>query len=183
MSEARTERPLGVIFLTCPVEDGRRILQSVRQRWGGHRFTVYLRDEHREALAVELEGMELLRDKPTGSRLGFLRSLRARRYDLAVMAWQGHPEFNRMKVVGMFSGAAERHVYNENFDSFTIESGKNPIWIQHLKWRLGALGRGPGAAPLRTLVQLYRNTLGALLGFLRVAALFGWLRVRRVLAG
>lgn len=180
MPEAKaTGAPQGVIFLTCPEGFARAMLRSVRSRWGDHRFTVYLRDTYREALAEELAGMELHRDKPSGGRLRFLSKLRAKRFDLAVMAWQGDPTFNRMKLVGALCGARERHVYNENLDSFAIEGGKNPIWIQHVKWRLRARSSGPRGLPFAGALRLYQRTFGALIGFLSTSLRFAWLRLRR----
>ncbi|MBK9384696.1 MAG: hypothetical protein IPN34_07775 [Planctomycetes bacterium] len=155
------------------------MLRSIRMRWGGHRFTVYLRDAYRESLAEELAGMELHRDKPTGGRLRFLKRLRAERFDLAVMAWQGAPEFNRMKLVGVLCGAKERHVYNENLDSFTIEGGENPIWLQHVKWRIRARSSGPRGLPFAGLLRFYQRTLGLLFGVLATTLRFTWLRLRR----
>lgn len=179
MADEVPSGPRAVIFLTCPEEYARAMLRSVRMRWGGHRCTVYLRDAYREALAAELEGMELHRDKPSGGRLRFLKALRAQRFDLAVMAWQGDPAYNRMKVVGLLCGAKERHVYNENLDSFTIESGENPIWLQHVKWRLRARSSGPRGMPFAGLLRLYQRSFGWLFGGLAIALRFAWLRLRR----
>ncbi len=179
MADPNPSAPKGVVFLTCPEPFARSMLRSIRMRWGGHRFTVYLRDAYREPLAEELAGMELLRDKPSGGRLRFLKRLRAERYDLAVMAWQGDPEFNRMKLVGVLCGAKERHVYNENLDSFTIEGGENPIWLQHVKWRIRARSSGPRGMPFGGVLRVYQRTVGLLIGVLTTGLRFAWLRVRR----
>lgn len=179
MSDQVPQQRRAVIFLTCPESFAKAMLRSVRMRWGDHHFTVYLRDAYREPLAAELEGMELHRDKPTGGRIGFVRRMRAKKYDLAVMAWQGDPEFNRMKLVGVLSGARERNVYNENLDSFMIESGENPYWLQHVKWRMRSRSAGPSGMPLSGFLRFYQRTLGALIGGLTTCLRFAWLRVRR----
>lgn len=174
------KQPHGVIFLTCPPEFGRGMLERVLHQFPHHRWTVYLRDEHREALASQLEGLELHRDKPTGSRLRFLWEIRQRHYALAVCAWQGESCFNRMKLVALLSGAARKLVFNENLDRFELRWERNPIWLRHLKWRLRGVRRST-ALPFGNLLKLYTWTLGLALGSLRIWWSFVRYQARRLM--
>lgn len=155
--------PRGVIFLTAPLELSRRVLEHVTARFPGTDWTVYHRADQTGGLADLLDGLEAHVDKPAGSKWAFLRGIRAGRYDLAVVVWGGHKSYDRMKLVAMCSGARQILVYNENVDSFAIESGPDPVWLQHVRWRLS--NRPRKVVPLGVWLVVYRWTIGWVVGW------------------
>ncbi|MCB9881479.1 MAG: hypothetical protein H6834_06780 [Planctomycetes bacterium] len=172
----------GVIFLTLPPDLGRGMLESAKMRFPDVQWTTYLRDEHREILGDHLAGMRLRRDKPDAGKLRFVREMRKEGYAIALVGWTGDPRFNRMKGVALLSGAAEKYVYNENLDSFRIEGGKNPVWLQHARWRLRSGRSRTGGVPLRRLLLCYKWTIGLLVGSLRLWVRTLVLQTRRSMA-
>jgi len=152
----------GVVFLTAPPDEGRAILASVRGRFPQVRWTVYFRASDRSALGDALAGTEPISDKPAGSRIDFVQSIRQRRFDLAIFAWTGHTDHNRMKLVGLLSGARHRIVYDHDIESFDLDDGVL-VWLRHVAWRL-SLG-------VRPILAMYKWTLG-----LAVAQCRFWLR-------
>lgn len=152
----------GVVFLTTPPELGREILADVRERFPDVGWTVYYRVTQREALADALDGLNALSDKPGGSKVAFLKGIREQRYDIAVIAWTRHHDYDRMKVVGLLSGAERHVIYNENLDSFDL-SPRDPTWVRHAQWRL-SMGRGVTPALVSGLFLLYKWTIGLVVG-------------------
>lgn len=162
----------GVIFLTAPLELSRLVLQHAMGRFHGTAWTVYHRADQTEGLADLLAGHEARIDKPSGSKLAFVRRIRSGRYDLAVVIWGGHRSYDRMKLVALGSAARQIFVYNENVDSFPIEGGSDPTWLRHVRWRLS--NRPRRVVPLSVWLAAYRWTIGWVVGWTLTA--FGALR-------
>lgn len=165
----------GAVFLTAPPEVGARIIENVRTRFPTTRWTLYLRANDASALASVLDGVEVISDKPTGSKIAFLRDIRRNRFDLAVIAWTGDRSHNKMKMVGLLGAARRYLIYNENIDSFYLDS-HDGIWWRHLRWRAsGGLALMP--ALMSSAIGLYKWTLGLVIGG---SWLVGRLAIRRL---
>ncbi len=167
----------GVVFLTTPADLGIAILADLRVRFPNVRWTVYYRVTQRDALGDALADLDARSDKPGGSKIAFIKDIRQQRYKIAVIAWTRHHDYDRMKVVGLLSGAERHVIYNENLESFDL-SPRDPTWVHHAQWRL-SMGRGVTPAFASLLFVVYKWTAGLAIGaLLRASQLFLW-RVRR----
>lgn len=174
MSEQAT--PRGAVFLTAPPALAGQILADVRRRHPTVAWTVYYRASESAELDAALRGVDARSDKPAGSKLAFLRQLRAQRFDLAVIAWTGHHHYDRMKVVGLLCGARRAIAYDEHLEAFAV-GGAGTAWLRHARWR-PSLG-GETSAWLVPLRAAYRWTLGSLLGGTWMLARLAWRRLQR----
>lgn len=148
-----------VAFLTG---DGADLLQpamAARTLLPGADLVLFVRDDDRATAQAAFPHAALRRDKPVGGKLAFIRSLRAERFDLTVVAWQGGERTQPMKVVALFCGGARTIVLDRRGRQRRIR------WWQPWTWA-GLLAQ----AVLRTdpmlmvaaLCALYRGSIGLL---------------------
>lgn len=159
----------GVVFLTAPPADAARILAAAASRFPDVRWTVVHRERDADdaRLGNALGEFEALSDKPSGSKLAFVRELRARRFGTAVVAWTGDAGFDRMKLVALLAGARRYLIYDERLESFALE-GASLLWIPHARVRVG-LGAHERSLLLSLVGALYKWTLGLAFGGARLA--------------
>ena len=154
------------VFCTTDVSLALRMLARVRQRWPACEWSVYAGARYHAAICAACPDVVLVDDKPPGSKLAFVRALRQARYQLAVVAWHGHPHLDRMKLVALMSGAHRLVGCDENMEIIVLERGCAGACIRHLRRRrrLGTL------SAMRLLVPVawgYRATLGWVVGLAR----------------
>ena len=73
----------GAVFLTGPPEIGCRVLDDVRRRYPAFEWVAYYRLTDHYSLGSALEGFEAINDKPAGSKVAFVRGIRAQRLPFA----------------------------------------------------------------------------------------------------
>lgn len=146
-----------VAFLTG---DGDALLQPaalVRAKLPDARLVLFCRDDDRAVVHAAFPDAELRRDKPVGGRLPFVRALRAERFDLAVVAWQGGDRTQPMKLVALLAGGARTIVIDRRGRQRQIR------WWQPWTWA-GLMAQAVvDADPMLivvTLCAVYRSTIG-----------------------
>ncbi|MEM7202876.1 MAG: hypothetical protein AAF628_21640 [Planctomycetota bacterium] len=158
-----------VAFLTAPPELGARVMQRAREHFDVDDWTAYYRASEAVGFGSAFDGVEALSDKPPGSKLAFLRLLRESRFDIGVVAWTGHHNYDRMKAVALLSGARKLVACNERLE-FVELAGWRLLWVRHARWR-PTLGDPHTPVPLVALRVAYKWTVGLAIGA-------GWLLLR-----
>ncbi|MEZ5964905.1 MAG: hypothetical protein R3F56_13780 [Planctomycetota bacterium] len=155
-----------LLVLSCLPEDAHRLAAATRRRWPEADLTVILRATHRQVCARELEGAELLDDKPQGSRRDFVRALRRQPFDHGVVAWTGSHSHWPSKLAFALARVRVREVATER-GLFAWSLGNI---VRHVLWRAkdpvhATAGMPAGLAwPLALPLACLRATVGALVG-------------------
>ncbi len=166
------------VFLTAPTEQARGLIERARVAHPDAELVAYYRATDRAQLGDALDHVRAVDDKPRGSRLAFLRAIRAERFAVAYVAWTGANCYDRMKVVALLSGA--RHL-------IAVDAGGQPmplrgmglLRLRRVRWR-PAFAAPQSTALSSVLILLYKWTLGLLLGAAWILARFVWWRwIRR----
>ena len=151
-----------IFFLTpAAAEQAPALFAAFRARVAADAaVTVVAGDADRARLRSELPGCVVLPDKPAGGRRAFVRDLRRRRFDVALVAWTGGETFQPMRLVALSAGARSVQVIDERGRWFAVR------W--HAPWPLlrHALRRLAGTKTdtlLRAAAALYRWSFGLLL--------------------
>jgi hypothetical protein len=117
-------------------------------------------DADRVRLRSELTGNAVVPDKPAGGKLAFVRELRRRRFDVALVAWTGGESFQPMRLVALLAGARSVQILDERGRWFAAR------WFAPWPLLCHALRRLAGAkidAFLRAFGWLYRWSIGLVL--------------------
>jgi hypothetical protein len=139
-------------------------------------LVVFARDEDRAAVLAALPGADVRRDKPAGGKLAFVRRLRAEKFDLAVVAWQGGERIQPMKIAALLIGARRTIVVDRRGRRSEVR------WLLPWTWFGPALRAGLATDPVLVVAAVcacYRATVGLLVGALRLFASEVVLRMRR----
>ncbi|HEU4419182.1 MAG TPA: hypothetical protein VFT55_09605, partial [Planctomycetota bacterium] len=134
--------------------------------------TVVAGDADRVRLRSELAGCAVVPDKPAGGKLAFVRELRRRRFDVALVAWTGGDLFQPMRLVALFAGARRVEIVDERGRWFRARWSAPWPLLGHALRRLGS---AKADAFLRALGWLYRWSIGLLLALPLLA--WRWLRL------
>lgn len=161
MSENRRQ---AILFASAPPWRAAELLTKVRQRWPDHDWTVCVKAHERGWLPPECPMVTLPRLRPG---LTAARRVRRGKFDVSIALWSGEKGYARLKVLHVGTPARERHVYNENLDSFQLLPGEeDPPWLRHVRWRLGRRQERSRIGLFGLAGRLYGATLGPVLGFL-----------------
>ncbi|MBK8095787.1 MAG: hypothetical protein IPK26_01685 [Planctomycetes bacterium] len=146
-----------VAFLTG---EGDALLQPAtiaRSRLPDAKLVLFVRDDDRAVAAAAFPDAELRRDKATGGKLAFVRALRAERFDLTVVAWQGGERTQPMKLVALLAGGVRTFVLDRRGRQRLIR------WWQPWTWAGLLLQAAMNTDPLLVVAALcaaYRMTIG-----------------------
>jgi hypothetical protein len=104
-----------IFFLTPAGPDGAHALfAAFRARVAADAaVTVIAGDRNRARLRSEFAGCAVVPDKPVGGKLAFVRELRRRRFDLALVAWTGGDSFQPMRLVALLAGARRVEILDD----------------------------------------------------------------------
>jgi hypothetical protein len=172
---------MNAIFFLTPAghDDAAALFAAFRARAGtGLAVTVVAGDADRARLRSELAGCSVVPDKPTGGKLAFVRELRRRRFDMALVAWTGGDFFQPMRLAALFAGARRVEVLDDRGRWFEARWSAPWSLCRH------ALRRLPSTrldTILRGLGGVYRWSIGLVLAL----PLLAWrcLRLPPVRAG
>jgi hypothetical protein len=163
-----------ICFVTPPAgQPAAGLIEAFRARVpAGAAVTVVAGNVDRIAAAAGFPGCEVLPDKPAGAKGAFVRELRRRRYDLALVAWTGGERIRPMRVVALVAGARRVLVLDERGRWF--EAGWSRPWSLsgHALRRLGGMKFDD---LLWLLAAVYRWTIGLALAWPLLA--WRWLRL------
>lgn len=135
------------------------LAQKLRSELPNARWTAYVRDDDRELLLPVLAGCDVRRDKPQGSKLQFLRALRAEQFDLVVVAWHGGERFPPLRAAALFAGATDAVAVDERGRHFAVRWWAPWTWAEHFVRRLG---QAKLLRLLRLCASLWRQSGGRL---------------------
>lgn len=158
------------LFATTGRPAAAELVRTVRARWPDAALVVFANDQDRAALQADTPGVAFRRDKPPGGKVSFVKSLRAERFDLVVVAWHGGERIQPLRVVALLLGCRAL-VFDERGRERTV------AWWQPWRWGAHLLRRGLCADALqvaRAAAMVYRWTLGAVLALV-------WLPLRALL--
>lgn len=155
-------RRRAVLFASTSPERAARVLDNVRRRWPDHDWTVCVKVQERTWCPAGCSVVPVPRGRPG---ITAVRRLRQSGFDLSVACWTGDKGYARLKSMHLLTPARERHVYNENIDSFELlHHERQPAWVRHIRWRFGSHGGQSSATLVGLARRLYRTTLGPVLG-------------------
>lgn len=123
------------------------------------RWTAFVRDDDRELLLPVLEGCDVRRDKPQGSKLRYMRALRREAFDLVVVAWHGGERFSPLRVAALLSGAKDVVAVDDRGRHVAVRWWAPWTWAEHFVRRLG---QAKLLRVLRLLATIWRATVGRL---------------------
>jgi hypothetical protein len=119
--------------------------------------TVVAGDQDRALWRSEFAGCEVVPDKPAGSKFAFVRELRRRRFDLALVAWTGGDRFRPMRLVALLAGARRVLVLDERGRWFAARGLWPWAMCRHALRRLAGT---KADTCLRGLAAVYRWSVG-----------------------
>ncbi|MGE3174341.1 MAG: hypothetical protein AB7O97_17055 [Planctomycetota bacterium] len=154
------------LFLTAELEPALALARRVRAEHAEAALVCFVRDEHREAVAAALPGVELRRDKPAGGKAAFVRALRRERFDLLVVAWHGGARFQPLRLVALVCGASRVVAVDERGKQMPVRWLAPQTWGGHAVRRLSAT---KAITALRLLAFAYRWTVGAAVAMVLLA--------------
>jgi hypothetical protein len=135
---------IGVLFLGRLDPHAEAAIDAARASLPAVEWTVVVAPQDAADALRRSAARDSLADKPTGSRLAALRSLRARRFDVAVLLWGGRPGEARLSMQGLLCGARRYRVFLPDAGLLPLHAGDRRIWSS--LWR--GLRRGPCAPDL-----------------------------------
>lgn len=145
------------MMLTTESEEALAMARRLRAGMPDADWTAFVRDDDRETLLPALIGCRICSDKPRGSKLSFLRDLRAQRFDVVFVAWHGGERPQPLKLVALCMGAKDVIACDVGGRSFSVRWWAPWTWAEHALRRLGQLRV---LRALRVCASLYRATLG-----------------------
>lgn len=145
------------IMLTTGGDDALQMVRRLRDGMPEAEWTAFVCDDDRETLLPALVGCVIRSDKPRGSKLGFLRGLRAQRFDVVFVAWQGGERPQPLKLAALACGAKDVVAVDEGGRSFAVRWWAPWTWAGHAVRRLGQLRV---LRALRLFANAYRATVG-----------------------
>lgn len=148
-----------VMMLATEPAQAIQLARKLREGMPEAEWTAFVRDDDRETLLPALVGCEIRSDKPRGAKLTFLRELRARRFDVAFVAWQGGERPQPLKIAALVCGAGDVIAVDESGCSFAVKWWAPWTWAEHAVRRLGQVRL---LRILRSCASVYRLTVGAL---------------------
>jgi hypothetical protein len=148
-----------VMMLTTGFEEAFAMARRLREGMPEAEWTAFVCDDDREALLPALVGCVIRSDKPRGSKLRFLRGLRAQRFDVAFVAWHGGERPQPLKFAALACGAKDVVAVDEVGRSFAVRWWAPWTWAGHAVRRLGQLRV---LRALRFFANAYRATVGRL---------------------
>ena len=147
------------MMLTTDGAAALQLAQKLRAELPNARWTAYVRDDDRELLLPVLQGCDVRRDKPVGSKLRFLRALRAERYEFVVVAWHGGERFPPLRLAALLAGAEDVQAVDERGRHFAVRWWAPWTWAEHFVRRLG---QAKLLRILRLCASLWRQSIGRL---------------------
>jgi ubiquinone/menaquinone biosynthesis C-methylase UbiE len=129
----------GLVVLSCSNRYATRIRSLVKQRYAHIRWTILSRYHYGDyiggdELIVSTDAVNL------GQKLRLLRDIRARRFDVVVLAWVSEPSFTLLKIFGLFSNFGFLRIFDEHLASFYLHRKDFPQWRRHIVGRLRKRG-------------------------------------------
>ncbi|HEX6810812.1 MAG TPA: hypothetical protein VF384_04230 [Planctomycetota bacterium] len=154
---------MNAIFFLTPArgDDAATLFVAFRARAGAEAsVTVVAGDADRAWLPDEFAGCTVVPDKPTGGKLAFVRELRRRRFDKALVAWTGGDWFQPMRLVALMIGAQRVEILDDRGRWFAARwSAPWPL----LRHALRRLPQTKADTILRAFGALYRWSIGLVL--------------------
>lgn len=152
----------GLVILACTDVHKKGIVARVTS-WMPHvQWTILQRD----TLGYETHTDEMILSKDAVGpmqQLSFLRSIRRRSFDVAVVSWTGEPSYGALKTLAFLSGARNILVCNENYDAYFLARNNWRIVRSHIVWRLErSHGKGLLTTGLGVLSWLILFPLGVI---------------------
>jgi len=145
------------MMLTTDLGPARVLAMRLREGLPNAQWTAFVRDDDREQLLPLLSGCVVRSDKPRGSKLGFLRALRAERFDVAFVAWHGGERPSPLRAAALLTGARDLVAIDERGRSFSVQWFAPWTWSEHFVRRLSQLRV---LRVLRLCASAYRSTIG-----------------------
>lgn len=133
------------------------LAKRLREGLPNAQWTAYVRDDDREHLLPALTGCAVRSDKPRGSKVAFLRALRAERFDVAFVAWHGGERPCPLRFAALFVAARDVVAIDERGRLFSVQWWSPWTWSEHLVRRLSQLRV---LRMLRFCASAYRATVG-----------------------
>ncbi len=146
------------------------LAMAVRLRAGlpNAQWTAFVCDENRERLLPALVGCVIRSDKPRGSKLAFLRGLRAQAFEVAFVAWHGGERPQPLKLAALACGAKDLVAIDDSGREFAVRWWAPWTFAEHAVRRLG---QTRVLRALRLCATLYRVTVGRLVQLVMLAPL------------
>lgn len=135
---------IGVLFLGRVDPHAGAAIDAARASLPAVEWTVVVAPQDAADALRQSAARDSLPDKPTGNRLAALRSLRARRFDVAVLLWCGRPGEARLSAHGLLCGARRYQVFLPDAGLVPLRATDRRVWSA--LWQ--GLRRGPCAPDL-----------------------------------
>ncbi len=148
------------MMLTTDLGPALVLARRLREGLPNAQWTAFVRDDDREQLLPALSGCVVRSDKPRGSKVAFLRSLRAEGFDVAFVAWHGGERPCPLRAAALLAGARDVVAIDERGRSFSVQWWAPWTWSEHFVRRLGQLRV---LRVLRFCASAYRATVGCAL--------------------
>ncbi len=145
------------MMLTAEGHDALALARRLREGLPDAEWTVFVRDDDRELLLPALQGCRMRSDKPAGSKVRFLRSLRAERFDAAFVSWSGGDRPQPLRIAALLSGAKDVVAIDETGRTFSVRWWAPWTYAEHAVRRLAQMRV---LRALRFFAALYRATVG-----------------------
>ena len=145
------------MMLTAEGHDALALARRLRDGLPDAEWTAFVRDDDRELLLPALHGCRVRSDKPSGSKVRFLRSLRAERFDATFVSWSGGDRPQPLRIAALLAGAKDCVAIDESGRTFSVR------WWAPWTYAAPAVRRLSQMRVLRALrfcASLYRATVG-----------------------
>jgi hypothetical protein len=171
-----------LVFLSAPPEIARVEFEAIRREHPESKLTVYVRQSHRDQYEDLLADCFVQSDKPAGSKRAFVRELRGRWFDEAIVLDFGQWSFSPARCL-FFLARAQRKTVRTERGVFEFSLWQPLTLLSHLlhrtKNRTGSVAGLPHGVPFPFVFALYRNTIGLWLGVVWCGIEYGWRRMTR----
>ena len=145
------------MLLTTDLGPALVLAKRLREGLPQAKWTAYVRDEDRERLLPALVGCVIRSDKPRGSKIAFLRALRAERFDVMFVAWHGGERSCPLRGAALLAGAKDLVSIDERGRSRSVQWWAPWTWSEHLVRRMSQLRV---LRVMRFCASMYRVTIG-----------------------